>query len=158
MTKIDLKYFLVVERAWKQEILCKISKAQIFMNCSQNQKIFITEFCLNVEFEHRINGLMTYIWKKLRRSNERAQWAGKFVQNCQNPLILFSSSSFNSYLYLTSIFNQDKTERFCTITDENLRVEFFLLNLNYRDSYFSSTKVNKIIIIFVVFYALSVQK
>jgi hypothetical protein len=49
-----------------------LSIAQIFMTCSQNQKIFKTDFCLNVEFEHRENDLMTYIWKKLRRSNERA--------------------------------------------------------------------------------------
>jgi hypothetical protein len=40
------------------------SKAQMFLTLSQNQKIFKTDFCLNVEFEHRVNDLMTYIWKK----------------------------------------------------------------------------------------------
>jgi hypothetical protein len=73
MTKIDLKYLLVDERALKAgNFVQNLSKALIFLTFSQNQKIFKTGFCLNVEFEHRVNGLMAYIWEKLRRSNERA--------------------------------------------------------------------------------------
>jgi hypothetical protein len=50
-----------------------ISIAQIVLTYRQSQKIFKMDFRFNVEFEHRVNDLMTYIWKKLRKSNEQAQ-------------------------------------------------------------------------------------
>jgi hypothetical protein len=122
------------------------SKAQIFLTCSQNQKIFKTDFCLNLEFEHRINDSMTYIWKKHRISNERAQWAWKFVQNCQNPPFysVVPHTILIFLIFLTKNQYSIKIKRFCTITDNKIprtwwtNVKRSICQITIKDRKFSS--------------------